>query len=72
MVKTSPSTAGVVALIPCQGTLNPHASRPVNQNIKQTKYCNEFNKNFKNGSQQKKKERKKERKGPIWFQMHQI
>ena len=34
MVKTSPSNAGVVGLIPGQGTLIPHASRPVNQNKK--------------------------------------
>ncbi|KAB0343657.1 hypothetical protein FD754_020583 [Muntiacus muntjak] len=32
----------------------PHASWPENQSIKQKQYCNNFNKDFKNGAHQKK------------------
>ena len=62
MVKTSPSIAGGVGLIPGQGTKTPRASWPKNQNIKQKQYCNKFNKDFKNGPHQKnlKKKKKKE------------
>ena len=48
MVKTSPSDAGGVGLIPCQEAKIPHASQPKNQNMKQ-KHCNKFNQDFKNG-----------------------
>ena len=54
MVKTSPSNAGGVGLIPGQGAKIPHASGPKNQNIKQKQYCNKFNKDFNNGPHQKK------------------
>ena len=49
VVKTSPSNAGGVGLIPGQGAKTPLASRPKSQNKKQQQYCNEFNKDFKNG-----------------------
>ena len=54
MVKTLPSNAGGVGLIPGQGAKIPHASGPKNQNIKQKQYCNKFNKDLKNGPHQKK------------------
>ena len=54
VVKTSPSNAGGVSLIPGWGAKMPHASQPKNQNIKQKQYCNKFNKDFKNGPHQKK------------------
>ena len=54
MVKTSPSSAGGVGLIPGQGAKIPRASGPKNQNIKQKQYGNKFNKDFKNGPHQKK------------------
>ena len=60
MVKTLPSDAEGVGLIPGWGAEIPHALGPKNQNIKQKQYCNKFNKNFKNGPHQqnlKKKER---------------
>ena len=50
MVKTSPSNAGCVGLIPTWGAKIPHASGPKNQNIKQKQYCNIFNKDFKKWS----------------------
>ena len=53
MVKTSPSNAGGTGLIPGRGAKIPHASQPKNQNIKQKQYCNEFNKDFRNGPHQK-------------------
>ena len=37
-VKTLPSNAGGVGLIPGRGAKIPHASRPQNQNIKQKQY----------------------------------
>ena len=54
MVKTLPSNAGGVGLIPGRGAKIPHAW-PKNQNIKQKQYCNKFNKDFKNGPHQKEK-----------------
>ena len=47
MVKTAPSNAGDASSIPGQGAEIPHASWSKNQNIKQTRYCNKFNKDFK-------------------------
>ena len=38
MVKTLPSNAGGMGLIPGGGAKIPHASRPQNQNIKQKQY----------------------------------
>ena len=55
MVRTSPSNAEDVGLIPGQGTGIPHASWPGNQNMKQKQCCNTFNKDFKNGPHPKKK-----------------
>ena len=54
VVKTSPSNAGGDGSIPGWGAKIPHALRPKNQNIKQKQYCNEFDKDFKNGPHQKK------------------
>ena len=48
-----PSKAGVSS-IPGQRGKIPHASWPKTSNIKQKQYCKKFNKNFKNGSSQKK------------------
>ena len=59
MVKTSPSNAGGVGSIPGWGAKIPHASQPKNQNIKQKQYCNKFNKDFKNGPDQKILKKKK-------------
>ena len=53
VVKTSPSNAGGVCSIQGQGAKIPHALQPKNQNIKQKQYCNEFNKDLKNGPYQK-------------------
>ena len=61
MVKTLPSNAEGMGLIPCQGAKLPRASRPKNQNIKQKQFCNKFNKDFKNGPYQKKKTLKKKK-----------
>ena len=43
MVKTSPSDAGGVGLIPGQGPEIPLALGPKNQDIKQQQYCNKLN-----------------------------
>ena len=48
VVKTSPSNAEGVGLIPGQGAKIPHALWPENQNIKQKQCCNKFNQDFKN------------------------
>ena len=53
VVKTSPSNAGGAGSIPGQRDRIPHASQPKHQNIKQKKYCNKFNKDFKNDPHQK-------------------
>ena len=50
MVKTLPSNAEGVGLIPARRAKIPHALQPKNQNIKQKQYCNKFKKDFKNGS----------------------
>ena len=52
VVKTLPSDARGGGSIPGGGAEIPHASRPKNQNIKQKRYCNKFNKDFKNGPHQ--------------------
>ena len=49
VVKTWPSNAGVVDLIPGQGAKILHAWRPKNQNVKWKQYCKKFNTYFKNG-----------------------
>ena len=54
VVKTSPSNAGGVGSICGRRDKFPHTSRPKNQNTKQKKYCNTYNKEFKNGPHQKK------------------
>ena len=41
VIKTSPSCAGGLGLIPCRGAEIPHASLPKHQDIKnQKQYCN--------------------------------
>ena len=47
LVKTSPSSAGGVGLIPGRGAQVLHAFWPKNQNLKQKPYCNKFNKDLK-------------------------
>ena len=59
VVKTSPSNAGVVGLIPGWGTKIPHASGSKSQNIKQKQNCDKFSKDFKNGPHQKIFKKKK-------------
>ena len=54
VVKTLPSNARDVGLIPGWGTEIPHASWPKKQNIRQKQYVINF-KDFKNGPHQKKK-----------------
>ena len=53
LVKTSPSNAGGVGLIPGQGANFLHAWWPKYQNIKQKQYCSTINKDFKNSLHQK-------------------
>ena len=53
MVMISPSNAEAMGSIPDRGAKIPHASQPKNQNIKK-KYCNKFNKDFKNDPHFKK------------------
>ena len=60
VVKTSPSNAGGMGLIPGQGAKIPHASCPKNQNIKQKQYCNKFNTDFKKIEKQTNKQNPKE------------
>ena len=54
VVKTSPSNAGSVDLIPAWGAEIPHTLWPKKQNVKQKQYCNRFNQDFKNGLHKKK------------------
>ena len=49
VVKTSTANAGGAGSIPGQGAKIPESSWPENQNVRQKQYCNEFNKDFKNG-----------------------
>ena len=53
MVKTSWSKAGDAGSIPGQEAKTPQALRPKNQNVKQKQYCDQYNKDFKNGPHQK-------------------
>ena len=53
MVKTWLSNAGGAGSIPGHKAKVPHASRAKSQNIKQKRYCNRFNKDFKDGPYQK-------------------
>ena len=67
MVKTLPFNTEGTCSIPGQGAEIPHAllaKKKKNKTIRQKQYCNKFNKDFKNGSNQKilkKKKKKKER-----------
>ena len=59
MVKTSPSRAEGVSSIPGLGSQDPTWLVAKNQNIKQKRCCDKFNKDFKNGPQQQKKKTRK-------------
>ena len=61
-VKTMPSKAEGVGLIPGWGARTPRASQPKKQNIKQKQYCRQFDKDFKNGLGPKKKKNLKKKK----------
>ena len=71
MVKTSPSRARGEGAISGEGAKIPRASWPKNQNIKQNQYCNEFNKDFKNGSHRKNLLRKKTKNHELSF-LHSV
>ena len=58
VVKTMPSNADDMVSIPGQGAKTSHASWPKKQNIKQKRYCNKFNKDFKKGPHQLKRFKK--------------
>ena len=64
-VKTMPSKAEGVGLIPGWGAGAPGASQPKNKIIKQKQYCSQFNKDFKNGLHQKKKKTLKKKKNHV-------
>ena len=53
VIKTLPSNARSAGSIPGWGAKISPASQAKNQKIKQKQYCNKFNKDFKNGPQQK-------------------
>ena len=53
MVKTTLSNIGSAGSIPVWEAKIPYAMGPKLQNIKQNKYCNKFNKDFKNGPHEK-------------------
>ena len=57
VVKTLPSNAGGVGLIPGWGTEIPHVSHPKKKKSKHKQYCNKFNKDLKKSLSIKKKER---------------
>ena len=54
MVMTLPSNAEDTGPLPGWEAKILHVSRPRNQYIKQRQYCKKFNKDFENGSHQKK------------------
>ena len=60
MVKTLPSKAGSVGLIPGPGAKIPHASqlKKKKKKKKQKQYCNKSNKEFRNSPHQKKLNKK--------------
>ena len=57
VVKISLSKARGASLIPGREADVPHTSKPKKQNMKQKEYHNEFNEDFKNGPQKKKKKK---------------
>jgi len=71
VVRTSPSNAGGVGLIPGGRVMIPHASqqkkkrKEKNQNIKQKQYCNKFNKDLKKMVNIKKKKNLKKKKTQV-------
>ena len=64
MVKTPHSNAGGEGSIPGRGAKIPHASWPKKQSIKQKKYCDKFNKDFKNGPHQEIFKKQTDRQTP--------
>ena len=74
VVKTSPSSAGGVTSIPGQRAKITPALWPINQNRRQKRYCNKFNKGFKNGAHQKTTHLKKRNKINVcmvnWIDSH--
>ena len=54
VIKTSPSSAGGMSLVPVRGTKILQASWAKNQNIKYKLYSNKFNRDFLNGPHKKK------------------
>lgn len=60
MVKTSPSDAAGVGLIPGRGTEILHITWPRHQTIKQKAYCNKFKEDFKIVHIKKKEKKLKE------------
>ena len=48
-VKTSPSNAGDVGLIPGQGPRVPRVADPKKQGVEQGQYCDKFTKDLENG-----------------------
>ena len=61
MVKTLPPNTGGTSSIPDWGTKISDALWSKKQNIKQKKYCNEFNKDFLNGPHKKSKKKKNQK-----------
>ena len=58
MVEISPSNAEGMGSVPGRGAkIPPMPLSQKYQTIKQKQYCNKFDKDFKNGSHQKKKEK---------------
>ena len=58
-VKTPPSSAGAAGWTPDLGVKIRHASPPRNRNMKQKRYCNKFNKDFKKWCTLKNNKKKK-------------
>ena len=48
IIKTSPSNTEGIGSIPGWGAKISHASRPKRATLKTVRYCNKFNKDFKN------------------------
>ena len=68
-VKALSSSAVRSSLIPGGGSKIPNALQSEHQNIKQKQYCKKFNKDFKNGPDQKKifKKKKKDHDSAVNF-----
>ena len=62
---------GSVGLIPDQGVKIPQGSGQKKQNIKQKRYCNKLNEDFKNSPRLKKKKKLK-KKFELYLESHRI